>query len=108
MRKIMERFKAGEKLTENDRMSLAYGCNYRGSELDDDYKEVATEEGEDSRWTRDMDTIFKLGEDEYWCIPWCKGLTECQEDEFWDDPYRVKKVVKTIQVETWEAIPNAN
>ena len=108
MRKIMERFKAGEKLTENDRMSLAYGCNYRGSELDDDYKEVATEEGEDSGWTRDMDTIFKLGEDEYWCIPWQKGLTECQENEFWDDPYRVKKVVKTIQVETWEAIPNAN
>ena len=108
MRKIMERFKAGEKLTENDRMSLAYGCNYRGSELDDDYKEVATEEGEDSRWTRDMDTIFKLGEDEYWCIPWRKGLTEYQEDEFWDDPYRVKKVVETIQVETWEAIPNAN
>lgn len=108
MKKIMERFKAGEKLTENDRMSLAYGDNYRGSELDDDYEEVATEEGEDGRWTRGMDTIFKLGEDEHWCIPWRKGLTEYQEDEFWDDPYRVKKVVKTIQVETWEAIPNAN
>ena len=42
MKKIMERFKAGETLTENDRMSLAYGDNYRGSELDDDYEEVAS------------------------------------------------------------------
>lgn len=65
MKKIMERFKAGETLTENDRMSLAYGDNYRGSELDDDYEEVETEEGEDGRWIRGMDTIFKLGEDEY-------------------------------------------
>lgn len=108
MRKIMERFKAGETLTEEDRAALAYGYNYKGTKLDDDYKEVTTEECEDDRWTRGMNTIFRLGEDEYWCIPWRKGLTEYQEDEFWDDPYRVKKVVKTIQVETWEAISNAN
>lgn len=108
MRKIMERFKAGEALTESDRMSLAHGYNYKGSKLDDDYELITIEDGEDDRWTRGMDTIFKLGEDEYWCIPWRKGLTEYQEDELWDDPYRVKKVVKTIQVEIWEAMPNAN
>lgn len=104
MKKIMERFKAGEALTESDCMSLAYGDNYKGSELDNDYELITTEDGEDDRWTRGMDTIFKLGEDEYWCIPWRKGLTECQEDEFWDDPYRVKKIVKTVQVEEWIAI----
>lgn len=108
MRKIMERFKAGESLTEDDYMALAYGEDRDDSVLDDNYKKVTEIEGDDDRWTCEMETIFKLGEDEYWSIPWCKGLTEYQEDEFWDDPYRVKKVVKTIQVETWEAIPNAN
>ena len=104
MRKIMERFKAGEALTENDRAALAYGFNYKGLELDDDYEEVTTEEGEDGRWTRGVDTIFKLGEDEYWCISWQKGLTEEQDNEFFDDPFRVKKIVKTVQVEEWIAI----
>ena len=28
-------------------------------------------------------------------------FNECQEDEFWDDPYRVEKRVETVQIETW-------
>ena len=76
------------------------GCGLYNDEKHNN-EEVETEEGEDGRWTRGMDTIFKLGEDEYWCIPWRKGLTEYQEDEFWDDPYRVEKRVETVQIETW-------
>lgn len=38
------------------------------------------------------------------CVPWQKGLTECQENEFWDDPYRVEKRVETVQIETWVPI----
>ena len=58
MKKIMERFKAGEELTENDRMSLAYGVNYRDSELDDDYEKVATEERDGRGRRRQMDPRY--------------------------------------------------
>lgn len=108
MRKIMERFKAGAGITENDRRALADGRNYKGSELDDDYEKVSVIEQEETDWTRWVDTIFKIGEDEYWCIQWERGLTEFEPDEYLNDPYRVKKVVKTVRVETWEAMPNAN
>ena len=102
MKKIMERFKAGETLTEDDYMALAYGEDCDDSVLDDNYKKVTEIEGDDHRWTREMETIFKLGEDEYWSIPWRRGLTECQEDEFMYPPFRVKRCVKTVQIETWE------
>ena len=102
MWKIMERFKAGEVLKERDRRALAEGCNYGDARLDDDYEFIKAEEDEELDWTRCMRTIFKLGKDEYWCIPWERGLTEEQDNEFFDDPYRVKKVVKTVQIETWE------
>lgn len=104
MKKIMERFKAGEALTENDRRALAEGHNYSGSILDDDYEKVAVNEQEETDWTRCMDTIFKLGKDEYWCIQWERGLTEFEADEYLNDPYRVKKVIKTVQIEEWEEI----
>ena len=42
-----------------------------------------------------MSTIFKVGND-YWCLPWERGLTKYQKDEFYDQPYRV--IPKTEQI----------
>lgn len=70
-----------------------------------DFEQVWEEEGDDHRWSRDISTVVKIGE----CfvrIDWQKGLTECQENEFWTQPYFVKqnKYTKTIEVEEWEKI----
>lgn len=35
-------------------------------------------------------------EGELWRIDWEMGLTECQDDEFWNQPYRVKKIEKEV------------
>lgn len=70
-----------------------------------DFEQVWEEEGVDHRWSRDISTVVKIGE--YFVrIDWQKGLTECQENEFWNQPYLVKqhKYTKTIEVEEWEKI----
>lgn len=43
-----------------------------------------------------MRTVFSI-DGEFWAVNWGSGLTEYQEDEFWDSqPYRVKKQEKNI------------
>lgn len=37
-------------------------------------------------------------------IDWQKGLTECQENEFYDQPYFVEKKERTVVVVDWERI----
>lgn len=76
--------------TEDDNRFLVY-----------DY-EIDNIEYDENRWTRSMGSIIKLG-DHYYIIYWERGLTECQENEFYDDrPVPAHKVTKTITVETWE------
>ena len=53
-----------------------------------DNHSIYSEEGEDSRWTRFMYNLIKLG-DRYFEIYWQKGLTEMQED-YWDYPEEVE------------------
>ena len=56
-------------------------------EMIDNYS-IYSEAGEDSRWTRFMYSLIKLG-DRYFEINWQKGLTETQEDD-WDYPEEVE------------------
>lgn len=87
---------AGQRLTKEELRYLATGFCHKDIELGD-IKYIAELEGDCSRWTRHMDTIFKIGGN-LWDIPWEQGLTEYQEDEFWDQPYRVKEVKKMVEV----------
>ena len=64
---------------------------------------VWEEEGGDHRWQREMTTIIQIG-DRYFSLDWMKGLTEYQEDSFYDQPYEVKPVEKTIVVTEWVAV----
>lgn len=65
--------------------------------------EIDSIEYDESRWTRSMGSIIRLGADHYYIIYWERGLTEYQENGFYDDrPTPVHKVTKTITVETWE------
>lgn len=69
------------KLTETERKYCAWG------EVGEYVDEI---EGEDHRWDREMKTIFKICE-KYYAIDWRKGLTEMQENGYWDDPYEVER-----------------
>lgn len=64
--------------------------------------EVETIEGESGRWTRSVQTISKLG-DRYFSTFWEQGLTEYQENEFYEQPVEVEKKTyeKTITVTEW-------
>lgn len=76
----------GEKLDEFERKECVWG----------DVGEYVEEiEGCDHRWTRKMQTIFKIGE-QYYAIDWMKGLTEMQDNEYWKDPYKVERKEEVV------------
>lgn len=52
-------------------------------------------EGDDHRQQREMETIIDV-DGQLYAIDWMRGLTECQEGEYWNQPYKVKKVEKVI------------
>jgi hypothetical protein len=83
----------GEKLTEREIEELVW-----------DY-EVEREEGDNRRWTRSVTSIVELC-DKYFAIDWEEGLTECQENEYYNQPYEVVKHTyeKTITVTEWVAM----
>ena len=49
-----------------------------------------------------MTTIVQVA-DRFFKIDWERGLTECQEDEYWDQPVEVTphEYEKTITVREW-------
>lgn len=83
----------GEKLTEEEIRELVW-----------DY-EVDREEGDNRRWSRTITSIVKLC-DKYFSIDWEQGLTEYQENEYYNQPYEVVKHTyeKTITVTEWVAV----
>jgi hypothetical protein len=87
---MVEKILNGEKLTEREIQELVL-----------DY-EVDREEGDNRRWTRSVTSIVQLC-DKYFSIDWEQGLTECQENEYYNQPYEVVKHTyeKTITVTEW-------
>lgn len=92
--KIIKKIKNKEKFTESEISGLLW-----------DFKQVWEEEYGEHRWTKEVSTVVKVG-DKYVRIDWLRGLTECQENEYWEQPYFVKqhKYTKTIEIEEWEKI----
>lgn len=97
---IIEKLYQGEVLLEKELKAIALGWGYTEKEIGD-YEFVNEIEGELNRWTQDMRTIFRV-DDDYWCIPWQRGLTEYQENEFYDQPYRVVPKTEQIVVTRYE------
>lgn len=50
-----------------------------------------------------METIIQVGND-LWAILWNRGLTECQENEFWEQPYRVERKKRVVTQVYYEKI----
>lgn len=91
-KEMLQKIDAGESLSEHDIRRLVYDFEDRG----------AREYGDDGRWTRSVTSIIVLN-DRYFAVDWEQGLTELQENEFWNQPYEVEKKTfqKTIIVTEW-------
>lgn len=64
--------------------------------------EVKREYGDNRRWSRSVTTISKIG-DRYFSTNWEQGLTESQENEYYNQPIEVQKKTykKTITITEW-------
>lgn len=86
---MVKKITDGEKLTEKELSAI------RDFEID-------REEGENRRWTRTVTSILQMC-DRYFALEWEEGLTECQENEFYNQPYEVMKKTyeKTVTITEW-------
>ena len=64
--------------------------------------EVDSEYGDNRRWSRTVSTVVELC-GRFFMVDWEEGLTESQENEYYNQPYEVKKHTyeKTITVTEW-------
>lgn len=67
--------------------------------------EIESEYGDNRRWSRSVTTISQIG-DRYFSTDWEEGLTEYQQNEYYEQPVEVEKVTyeKTIIVTEWKEI----
>lgn len=86
-KEIKEKLDAGVELTESELAKLSWHG-------------IEDIEGEDHRWQREVKTIFQLGDD-FYALDWMRGLTENHEDNYWKQPYKVKKVEEVVTVHRW-------
>ena len=88
---IVNKIDNGETLTEKELQRLVWDC-----------EEVDRDEGENRRWSRTVSSILLIS-GRYFCLDWEEGLTECQENEYYNQPYEVEKKTyeKTITVTEW-------
>lgn len=98
-KELLDALYSGKHLNEKDIKYLLWDLGY----------EVDFQEFDMGRWTQYVSSIIKLPDpndlntytDDLWCIDWERGLTELQENAFYEQPYRVKCVEKTVVVKTY-------
>lgn len=88
---MVQKIDNNEELTESELRKLVFECE----EVDKSY-------GENKRWSRTVTSIIKLG-NRYFAVVWEEGLTESQENEFYNQPYEVEldSYKKIIEVKNW-------
>lgn len=87
---LLNKIDSGVKLDEKEIRELVFECDYE------------TKEHDKHRWTQSMETISKLG-DRYFRTYWFSGLTEYQNNEFYNQPEEVipHSYTETIVVNVW-------
>ena len=90
---LLLKIDSGKSLTEEEIRNLIY-----------DY-EIECIPGEHGRWTQTIESICKLN-NRYFSVYWEQGLTEYQEDEFYEQPVEVQltEYPKVITVREWNPI----
>lgn len=94
MEEIYTKLQNNEKLSEEEIESLVW-----------DGEQVYEEAGEEHRWQKEMFTVVKV-KNKFYGICWMKGLTECQEHEYYEQPFEVGCESKTevVKKEIWKPI----
>lgn len=82
-------------LHERDLAELCYSCVLTEKDgTEHRYERVDLVCGKRDRWTQAYTTCYKVG-DHYFALDWHEGLTENQDDEFYDQPYEVTRTEMT-------------
>lgn len=90
---FLRKFDNGEKLSGTDINDIRWN-----------FKIIDEIEGDETRWSRWIDVVFEV-DNRYFMTGYYKGLTECQEDEYYDEAViEVKPVEKTVVVKEWEEV----
>lgn len=87
---------------------LREGIKLSSREIEDmlwENEEVYREEGEDGRWSRTITSVLKLEDESLWAVNWEFGLTELQENDFWEQPYEVTLEKKEVVVVETSIVP---
>lgn len=83
---IEEKLKDGDYLTEDEIEQLCW-----------DYPCVYQEEGDSGRWTTFITTVIEVNGKNY-AINWQRGLTECQENIFDNQPYECEITEEEVTI----------
>lgn len=86
---FLARYDAGEKFSTDELQEILWG-----------WPQVKEIEGSDHRWQREMTTVFEVG-GRLFALDWMKGLTEMQDNDFWEQPYEVREVTKMVEVKKY-------
>lgn len=88
---MVQKIDKGIELTEDELRTLVFECN-----------EVAHFEGKNRRWSRTVSSIIELC-GRFFKVIWEQGLTENQDDIFYEQPYEVEldSYKKVIEVHNW-------
>lgn len=94
MEEIIKKIDNKKNLTEEEIQDLLWNA-----------KEVYEEAGDDHRWQREMFTVVEV-DGRFFAISWMKGLTESQENDFFEQPYEVgcETKLETITKQEWKPI----
>ena len=85
---MCDKIDAGIDLTEKELKELVF--DYSFTEF----------EGDRGRWSVHTQSIIFIN-NRHFAIDWQKGLTEMQENEFYNQPYAVKKVERMVPITEW-------
>lgn len=91
-----------KELSPEDKLIQGFNLNEQDlSELVWGSEVIHQEKGEDRRWSRTIITVIELSNGDQYAIEWEEGLTENQENEFFEQPKKVnvkeKEVVKVVK-----------
>lgn len=91
---VVKKIDGGEKLTEEEISSLIW-----------DYEQVYEEEGNEHRWDREVLTVVKIC-NRYFAINWRRGLTEIQDNCYYEQPYEVacENITEVVTKQKWKPI----
>ena len=103
VKEFLTRYDNKETFTSRENQELYWGDIEE--EDDDEVYEIDTIYGDKGRWSRYETKILSLN-GRYFDVTADIGLTEYQDNYYDQQPIEVKRVQKTIVVDTWEAIKN--